>query len=259
MTFTEAQLATLIASVFWPFVRIASMFAAAPVFSNKQIPNRVKLLLAISVTFVVAPVLDPPPVVNVFSAEAILILFQQMAIGVIIGFSLQLALATLTVAGEMIGYSMKLGMAKMADPINGVQVPIVATLYITLALLIILSLDIHLMMIQLIIDSFIVFPVATDGITRNTLWDIISWTTRLYELGLLMALPVIGSILLLDIAMGIMSRSAPQIQIFAIGFPITLIVGLVLIWLTLPSIMHSFIAAMDELLLFVREVIMVSP
>jgi flagellar biosynthetic protein FliR len=152
---------------------------------------------------------------------------------------------------------MKLGMAKMADPINGIQVPIVTTFYITLGMLILLALDIHLVMLQLLIDSFEVFPVAVDGITRNTLWDVVGWGTRLFEIGVLMSLPIIGSILLLDISMGVMQRAAPQMHIFAIGFPITLLAGLLLIWVTVPSVMQNFIDEMNEILLFLRDVIMV--
>ena len=259
MTFTEAQLASMLASVFWPLVRIAALFAAMPLFNTKHLSTKVKVLLAAAITLIVAPVLEPPPVVEVFSPETLLILFQQIAIGVLMGFTLQLAFGSLAIAGEMIGYSMKLGMAKMADPINGVQVPIVTTLYFTLALLILLALDIHLIMIQMIIDSFIVFPVAVDGITRNTLWEVIAWGTNMYEIGVLMALPIIGSILLLDISMGVVQRAAPQMHIFAIGFPITLIAGLVLIWVTIPSVFGVFVDEINTLLLFIKNVILAGP
>lgn len=257
MTFTEAQLTSLLASVFWPLVRISSLFLAMPLLNNTQIPVKVKILLAASITFLVAPVLEQPPVVDVFSAEAVLILFQQIAIGVLMGFTLQFAFGSLALAGEAIGYSMKLGMAKMADPINGVQVPIVTTLYFTLALLVVLALDIHLVMIQLVVDSFTVFPVAVDGISRGTLWEVIGWGTRMYELGVLMSLPILGSILLLDISLGVVQRAAPQMHIFAVGFPITLIAGLVLIWLTIPSIFDLFVKEIEELLMFIRNVILV--
>ncbi len=259
MTFTEAQLATLVASVFWPFIRITALFVAVPLFSNKQLPTKVKVLLGLLIALLVAPLLEAPPVVDVFSGEALLILFQQVAIGIIMGFMLQFAFGTLAVAGEMVGYSMKLGMAKMADPINGIQVPIVTTLYITLGMLIILALDVHLMMIQLLVDSFTIFPVAVDGITRNTFWDVVSWATRMYEIGVLMALPIAGSILLLDISMGVMQRAAPQMHIFAIGFPITLLGGMILIWITLPAVMENLIDALNEIMVYLRDVIMVRP
>ena len=222
MTFTEAQITSLVASVLWPMVRIGALFAAVPVFSNKQLSIKVKALLSLLIAFMISPLLGPMPGIEVFTPEFIYVLFNQVAIGLVMGFSLQLVFGTLAIAGEMVGYSMKLGMAKMADPINGVQVPVVTTLYITLGMLVILALDIHLVMVQLLVESFTVFPVGMQGIDRDILWGIIGWGTRMYEMGLLMALPIVGSVLLLDIAQGVMQRAAQQLQIFAIGFPITL-------------------------------------
>lgn len=259
MTFTEAQLTSLVASVFWPFIRIAAFFTAVPLFSNRQLPNRVKIMLALLIALIVAPLLETPPIVEVFSGEAVMIAVQQVAIGILMGFMLQFVFGSLAIAGEMVGYSMKLGMAKMADPINGIQVPIVTTLYITLGMLVVLALDIHLMLLQMLVDSFQVFPVATDGITRNTLWEVVGWATKMYEFGLLMSLPILGSLLLLDIALGVVSRAAPQMNIFSVGFPITLIAGLILIWLTLPAVLEGFIDEANVILVFIRDVLFVRP
>jgi flagellar biosynthetic protein FliR len=114
-----------------------------------------------------------------------------------------------------------------------------------------------MVLIQLLIDSFSVFPVAVDGVTRNTLWEVIGWATRMFEIGVLMSLPIVGSILLLDISMGVVQRAAPQMHIFAIGFPITLIAGLLLIWLTLPEVFDVFVDSMNEILFFIRDVLFV--
>lgn len=257
LTFTEAQLTALVASVFWPMIRIAAMFAVVPIISNKQLQTKVKAMLSLFIALLVAPMLEPPPLVEVFSGEAVMMVFQQLAIGITMGFMLTMSFGALALAGEIIGYQMKLGMAKMADPINGIQVPIVTTLYLTLAMLVLLALDIHLVMIELLIDSFEVFPVAVDGITRNTIWEILGWGTRMFELGLLMALPIVGSILLLDIAMGVIQRAAPQMHIFAIGFPVTLLAGVILIWLTLPAVLENYADMVEELLMFIRDVIFV--
>jgi flagellar biosynthesis protein FliR len=256
MTFTEAQITSLVASVLWPMVRIGALFAAVPVFSNKQLSIKVKALLSLLIAFMISPLLGPMPGVEVFTPEFIYVLFNQVAIGLVMGFSLQLVFGTLAIAGEMVGYSMKLGMAKMADPINGIQVPIVTTLYITLGMLVILALDIHLVMIQLLVESFTVFPVGMQGIDRDMLWGIIGWGTRMYEMGLLMALPIVGSILLLDIAQGVMQRAAQQLQIFAIGFPITLLAGMILIWVTLPAVMSNFIDTLNEVIQLIRDTLL---
>ena len=257
MTFTEAEITSLVASVMWPMIRIGALFAAVPVFSNKQLSIKVKVLLSLFLALMISPMLGPMPPVEIFTPEFVYVLFNQVAICIVMGFSLQMVFGTLAIAGEMVGYSMKLGMAKMADPINGIQVPIVTTLYITLGMLIILVLDIHLVMIQLLVESFQVFPVGMDGISRDILWDLIGWGTRMYEIGLLMSLPIVGSILLLDIAQGVMQRAAQQLQIFAIGFPITLIAGMILIWVTLPAVLDIFIDALNELIRVIRDVVLV--
>ncbi len=253
MTFTEAQLSMLIASVFWPMVRIGALFAAMPVFGNKQLSVKVKVLLSLAIAMIIAPTLDAPPLVDVFSGDALLVMFNQIIIGIVMGFSLHMVLGSLGIAGEIVGYSMKLGMAKMADPINGVQVPIVAMLYLTLAMLIILAMDIHLVLIQLLIDSFRVFPVGVEGISTDTFWRLVGWGTRMYEIGLVMALPILGAILLLDVAQGFMQRAAQQFQIFAVGFPITVLGGMILIWVTLPAVMDNFVLGMDEIMQFIRD------
>ena len=256
MTFTEAQITSLVASVLWPMVRIGALFAAVPVFSNKQLSIKVKALLSLLIAFMISPLLGPMPGIEVFTPEFIYVLFNQVAIGLVMGFSLQLVFGTLAIAGEMVGYSMKLGMAKMADPINGVQVPVVTTLYITLGMLVILALDIHLVMVQLLVESFTVFPVGMQGIDRDILWGIIGWGTRMYEMGLLMALPIVGSVLLLDIAQGVMQRAAQQLQIFAIGFPITLLAGMILIWITIPAVMDNFIDTLNEVIQLIRDTVL---
>lgn len=253
MTITEAQLTTLIASVFWPMVRIGALFTAMPVIGNKQLSVKVKVLLSLAVALIVAPTLETPPLVDVFSGAAVLILVNQIIIGIVMGFSLHMVLGSLAIAGEIVGYSMKLGMAKMADPINGVQVPIVTMLYLTLAMLIILAMDIHLIMIQLLVDSFTVFPVGVEGISTDTFWRLVGWGTRMYEIGLVMAMPILGALLLLDVAQGFMQRAAQQFQIFAVGFPITVLGGMILIWVTLPAVMDNFVLAMDEIMQFIRD------
>jgi flagellar biosynthetic protein FliR len=257
MTFTEAQLTALIASIFWPMVRIGALFVAMPVFGNKQLSVKVKALLSLMIALMISPLLDTPPLVDVFSADAVLIMFQQIIIGLVMGFSLHMVLGSLAIAGEVVGYSMKLGMAKMADPINGVQVPIVTMLYLTLAVLVILALDIHLVLVQLLVDSFRVFPVATDGLSTDTFWKLVGWGTRMFEIGFVMAVPILGAILLLDVAQGFMQRAAQQFQIFAVGFPITLLGGMILIWVTLPAVMDNFVLAMDEIMIFIRDEMLV--
>jgi flagellar biosynthetic protein FliR len=180
------------------------------------------------------------PVVSVFSSDALLIAVQQIIIGVALGFLMQMAFQALIFGGQVMAYSMGLGFANMMDPTNGVQVPVVAQFWLILAMLAFVMMNGHLVLISAIVDTFTVLPVATDGLTRAGMWELLSWASRMFAAGVLMAMPVIISLLLINIGMGVVSRAAPQLNIFAIGFPITLMMGFLLIWMTLPQVMNNF-------------------
>ena len=240
MQFTEAQISQWLAGFMWPLLRIGSMMMAAPIFSTRQIPVRFRLLLAVLVTLLVQPVLPDVPLVAVFSPDALLIAIQQIAIGVTLGFLMQMAFQALIFGGQVMAYSMGLGFANMMDPTNGVQVPVVSQFWLILAMLAFVMMNGHLVLISAVVDTFTVLPVATDGLTRAGVWELLAWASRMFAAGVLMALPVIISLLLINVGMGVVSRAAPQLNIFAIGFPITLMMGFLLIWMTLPQVMTGF-------------------
>lgn len=240
MSFTDAQLQQWLADFFWPFVRIGAMFMAAPIFSIRQVPVRLRVLLAVLVALLVQPLVPPAPVVDVFGPEGVMIALQQVGIGAIMGFIVQLAFNALIFAGQVMAYSMGLGFALMMDPANGVQVPVVSQYWLIMAILAFLLADGHLVLLAGIADSFQIMPVALDGLTRAGLWALIVWSSQLFAGGLVMALPVLVALLLINIGMGVVSRAAPQLNIFAIGFPITLMMGFIVIWVTLPHVMTGF-------------------
>ena len=246
MTFTALQLSQWLADFFWPLTRIGAMFMAAPIFSVRQVPVRFRLLLAVLITLLVQPVLPPAPVVAVLSVDGLAIAGQQILIGIALGFLLQMAFQALVFGGQVMAYSMGLGFAHMMDPANGVQVPVVAQFWLILAMLAFLLMNGHLILIAALVDTFTVLPIATDGLGRAGLWELLSWASRMFAEGLLMTMPVVVSLLLVNIGLGIVSRAAPQLNIFAVGFPISLMMGFLLIWATLPQVMKNFSALVDE-------------
>ncbi len=246
MEFSEAQLQQWIADLFWPFVRIGAMLMAAPVFSIRQVPMRWRVMLAVMITILVQPLLPPSPVVNVLDAEGFLVALQQVGIGAVMGFILQLAFNALIFGGQVMAYSMGLGFAHMMDPTNGVQVPVVSQYWLILAMLAFLLSNGHLVLLAGVAQSFEIVPIAVDGLSRAGLWALISWSSQLFAAGLVMALPIIIALLLVNIGMGVVSRAAPQLNIFAIGFPITLMMGFIVMWVTLPHVMHGFGLLLNE-------------
>ena len=257
MLFTEAQLSAWLAAFIWPFVRVGALVMAAPVLSARQTPVLFRVSFVLVLTWVLIPVLPPPPVVDAFSHQALVILLQQILIGVVMGFILQMVFAALIFGGQVIAYSMGLGFASMMDPQNGVQVPVVSQFYLILATLLFLVLNGHLVLIEILAQSFHTFPVALDGISQNGLEAIIGWASRMFAAGLLMALPVMAALLLVNLGMGMIGRAAPQLNIFAVGFPMTILVGFVLIWITLPDVMANFSELLQEGLLLMQQILQV--
>lgn len=255
LTFTEAQWAQWLADFFWPFTRIGAMLLAAPIFSIRQVPMRFRLFLAIMITMLVHPILPPAPAVPVLSVDGMLIVSQQILIGIVLGFLLQMAFQALVFGGQVMAYKMGLGFAHMMDPANGVQVPVVAQFWQILAIIAFLMMNGHLLLIAVLVDTFTILPIATDGITRAGLWELLSWASRIFAAGLLMTMPIVISLLLVNIGMGVVSRAAPQLNIFAVGFPMAIIMGFMLMWVSLPQVMGGFRGLINEAFVFSSNVL----
>lgn len=257
MNVTDAQLSAWLAAFLWPLIRIAALFSSAPILSARQFPVRMRVALALVITVIVAPTLPQPPVVDVFSYDAFLIMLQQILIGVSMGFVFQMVFAALVFGGQISAYSMGLGFASMIDPQNGTQVPVISQYYVILATLMFLLLNGHLMLIEMVVNSFHQLPVATDGISRNGYYELVAWGSQLFINGLLMALPIVGVLLLVNLGMGVVMRAAPQLNIFAVGFPITIILGLMVMAVTLPNMMALFTNMLDDSFQMVRNTLLI--
>ncbi len=245
MVITDAEVGRWLGSIFWPFVRIGSALSIAPIFSSKMLPMRIRLLLALALTIVITPLLPAAPVVPAISASSFLIIVQQLLIGLTMGFVFSVVMAIFIYAGQIIAMQMGLGFASMIDPVNGVSVPVVSQFYALLVTLIFLTMGGHLQMIQVIFDSFRLMPVSVDNVAMIGVRGLLEWSGILFSGALSVALPVIGSLLVVNMAFGIMARSAPQFNIFAIGFPITMLVGFIIMLITLPNIIDHTGSILD--------------
>ncbi len=246
MNFTEGQIIGSVASFIWPLIRISAMFVAVPLFSLRAVPARVRLILSLAITLVIIPVLPGYPMVEMFSYQGFLVAVAQVMIGLTSGFIVQLVFSALLFAGQGVALSMGLGFAAMVDPQNGQQVPVIAQFYVMTSTLIFLSLDGHLLLIQMLLDSFTSLPIGIDGITKSDIWTILTWSSRMFTGGLLLTMPIIVSLLLVNISLGVATRVAPQLNIFSVGFPVTLMLGMLLVWLTLPDVLDQFTGSLTE-------------
>jgi len=256
MIWSFAELNTLIGEYFWPFIRIAAMLMAAPLFSANYVSARYRLLLALLITIMVVPTITTPmPQVAPMSSEGLLLILQQFLIGVAMGFMLQLVFNAFIVAGQIIAMQMGLGFASLVDPQNGQIVPVISQFYVIFVSLLFVTINGHLILIQVLAESFFTLPVSAQGLAINDFRDIAMLGSWMYAAGVLIALPAIGSLTMVNLAFGILSRAAPQISPFSIGFPMTIILGFVIMFVTLPLVGSHLINLSDEMLQMTRMLV----
>ena len=248
MLFTSADITAWIGSLLWPFTRIAAMLAIAPIFGARMVPARIRLIIALLLTWVMLPLIPPVPALDPLSAAGVLVTAQQMLIGLAIGFSIQLVFAALVVAGQTVAMGMGLGFAQMVDPQNGVNVPVIGQYYVVVATLLFLALNGHLALIQVLVDSFHTLPVGIGSLGREDLRSIAYWGARMFAGAMMVALPAVAAILLVNLAFGVVSRSAPQLNIFGVGFPVTLTLGFVILVFAVASLLPQLQQLMNEAL-----------
>lgn len=253
MDFSSAEITGLLGSYLWPFFRIAALVMAAPIFSSNFVNNRSRLLIALAISIVIVPTIpNAAPAVEPLSGQGLLIVAHQILIGACMGFMLQLLFNAFIIGGQIIAMQMGLGFASMVDPQNGVTVPVISQFYLIFVTLVFISLDGHLILIQVLAESFVTLPVLPTGFPNTSFRDIVGQASWMYASGVLVALPAIGSLLMVNLAFGILSRAAPQISPFSIGFPMTIILGFGVIYFTLPAASNHLVNMADYMLQTIR-------
>lgn len=231
---TSAQLSAWLALFIFPFTRILALIASSPVLGNKQIPVRVKIGLSLLLTVIIAPTLDVQPGVEAGSAIGLFVLLQQILAGLAIGFSMRLIFTAVEMCGEFAGMQMGLGFASFYDSVNASFTPVVGQFLGIIASLVFLGMDGHLLMLDALADSFHTFPISSSVPQAAALHTLAAWGGSLFAYALQLSMPVIGALLITNLALAILTRSAPQLNIFQIGFPITLAVGFSVLALSMP-------------------------
>lgn len=228
-----AQLDAWIAFYAFPLARILGLIATAPLWSTAGIPRRTRLILGLAIAIAIAPALPPMPEVQPGSLAGLWILGQQMFIGIAMGFAARVVFAAVDMAGTFIGFQMGLGFATFYDPIDGAQTPVLAEFMGLLALLMFLSLDGHLLYVSTLAQSFYAIPVGPEALSPNSWKNIAELGGKIFSAGLLLALPVLVALIITNVALGVLTKAAPQLNLFALGFPITLMGGFVAVGISL--------------------------
>jgi len=246
ITLTAGQLEAWLGQIFWPFVRIGACFMVAPAFGAIFVPPRIRIVLAAAVALIVAPLVPVPADVAPFSAAGLLVTAQQVIIGVCLGFVLQLLFDAVAMGGQILANSMGLSFAFNVDPMRGVSTPALGQLYAVLVMLTFLALDGHLTLLETLAQGFHTLPIGVHGLGQEGLWSVVGWGSQIFSGALAIALPGITALLIVNIAFGVMSRAAPTLNLFAVGFPVSLVFGLVIVLAGLPAVVSGFTTLLRE-------------
>jgi len=255
MTFTangiEALLLAELWSYAWPFFRITGLVMVAPVFGTRLVPVRVKLALSLALTAALAPVIDAPQAAG-WSLASLLAAAHELLLGVVLGFVLQMLFDALVIAGQTIAMTMGLGFATMVDPQRGISVPLLSQFFVILGILVFLTLDGHLALLALLAESFELIPMGAP-LGRESLWALLAEGGQMFAGALRLALPAVTALLVVNLAFGVMSRAAPTLNLFAVGFPTALLLGLVFLLLDVGGFVNVFSTLLDDTFLRLGE------
>lgn len=246
ISFDEARLMAWLSPLLWPFLRVLAVFTAAPLFSSRAFPLRARIALAMFIALAAQPSLQNQPIINLNGPDALGAVFQQVGIGLAIGFTVRVVFAAVELAGEVAGFQMGLNFASFFDPSMNSQSSAVARFFGQMASFLFIVMNGHLMVLMAIIKSFDAFPVDQNFLEAIKQMRIQDLGSDLFASGLWIALPMVGLLMFVNLALGIVSRVAPQMNIYAIGFPITLTVGLIGITATLPMLDQPMMTLMER-------------
>lgn len=225
ISLTAPEINAWVAAFFFPLARVLALLAAAPPFNSPALPARVRLVLGLAITFAISPILPPMPPLDPESGAGLLILGQQLLIGFAMGFSVRLVFSAVDLAGDSISLQMGLGFATFYNPQSAGQTAVVSEFMGLLTLLVFMSVNGHLMVIAALTHSFTIVPVGGSNLAASTWRDLAGSGAVVFSSGLLLALPIVVALMITNLALAILSRAAPQLNLIAIGFPLTLALG----------------------------------
>lgn len=254
ISLTEAQIVEWLSPIIWPFLRVLAVFTAAPIFSSRAFPLRAKVALAFLIAYAAQASMPNQPVISVNGPQAFGAVIQQVGIGLAIGFTVRLVFGAFELAGQVVGFQMGLGFASFFDPSTSAQSSAMGRFYANMAALLFIVLNGHLMVMMAVIQSFVTFPLDQNFLQALSAMKLYDLGADLIASAFWISLPVVAMLMFANLALGIVSRVAPQMNIYAIGFPVTLAVGLLGVAMTLPMLEQPFSAIMERMMdIFARR------
>jgi flagellar biosynthesis protein FliR len=255
ITLNAADISAWVSRLWWPALRVSGFVLTAPATSETSIPGPVKIVLTLALAFVLAPLVQVPAGLSIFSADGMLSAVLEIFIGVSIGLVVQVAFEALNFAGQSISLTMGLGFATLVDPQHGAQTPVLGQMFMIFGTLTYLSIDGHLMLINALAESFKHLPIGAAHMGHDFPMALVLWGARVFDTGLLIALPLVIALVIVNAGLGVVTRAAPQLNLFAIGFTITLMSGFFVLLVGLDGIMSSISNLLNSALAAVPELI----
>jgi flagellar biosynthetic protein FliR len=259
LTLNAADVSLWVGRMWWPALRISGFVLTAPATSEGAVPGLGKIVLTLSLAFLLGPLVEVPADLSIFSAAGMLAAVLELLIGVSIGMVVQLAFEALVFAGQSISLSMGLGFATLVDPQRGAQVPVLGQLFMIFGTLTYLAINGHLMLLGALAQSFHTLPIGAAHIDRGFLITVVLWGARVFDTGLLIALPAVIALVIVNLALGVVTRAAPQLNLFGIGFTITLMSGFLVLLAGLDGLMSGIAGLIHTALMAVSDLVGAAP
>lgn len=234
ITLSSADINVWIAGLLWPLTRILGLLAASPLFGNNAVPATVKVMLGVLLAMIVAPAVPALPAADPLSLAGLLILAQELLVGLAMGFSIRIVFAAVEMAGEISSLTMGLGFATFFDPNTQGRSSAISQFLALVATMGFLAVNAHLVLLSVLVESFSTLPVSATPLYAGGFKQLADWGGRIFSTGVQLSLPIVAALLITNVALGILTRAAPALNLFGIGFPITLGVGLLVIAMVLP-------------------------
>jgi flagellar biosynthetic protein FliR len=255
VTLNAADVSMWVGRLWWPMLRVGGFVLAAPIASETTIPGLVKIVMSLSLAFLMAPLVQVPAALSIFSAAGFLAALQEVLIGVAIGMVVQLAFEALTFAGQSVSLTMGLGFATLVDPQRGAQTTVLGQMFMIFGMLTYLAVNGHLVLLGTLAESFRTLPIGAAHIDKDFLLSVVLWGAHVFESGLLIALPAVIALVIVNLALGVVTRAAPQLNLFGIGFTITLMCGFFVLLAGLDGIMAGISSLINSALMAAAELV----
>jgi flagellar biosynthetic protein FliR len=237
MAVTAAELSTMLAAAWLPFVRITGAMLTAPLFSAAYVPARARIMLSVFLTAVILPLLPAPPAMNLLGIEMVLVVANELLIGICLGFIIQLVFDAIILAGQLIAMGMGLGFAMMVDPQRGVQVPVLSQFLLIFTMLLFVAMNGHMDFISLLARSFEYLPIGGTALSGDQLSVVVMRGAELFTGAIAVAIPAVVALLVVQLSIGVISRAAPTLNLFAVGFPIAMLIGFLVVNRLIPNLL----------------------